>query len=80
MVTSLRPTSPDYRKPCTAWTAEPEARVRFDEIGGEPANVDLLVRAEDGLGPLILPALIYFRNARSAQVDTCATTSWNESR
>lgn len=31
----------------TSWTAEPEARVRFDSFGGEPANLDSLVDATD---------------------------------
>jgi hypothetical protein len=36
------------------WEAEPEARVRFDGFGGEPANVDLLVRVEDNRGPFVM--------------------------
>jgi hypothetical protein len=38
----------------TGWSAEPEARVRFDRLAGEPANVDLLVDAWDDKGPFVL--------------------------
>ena len=37
-----------------SWTAEPEARVRFDDFGGEPANVDVLVKADDEYGPVVI--------------------------
>jgi len=40
--------------PLVAWSAEPEAPVRFDEFGGEPANVDLLVVGEDQAGVLVM--------------------------
>ncbi len=36
------------------WSAEPEARVTFDSFGGEPANLDLMVHARDGGGPLVI--------------------------
>lgn len=36
------------------WRGEPEARVRFDSLGGESSNVDLLVEAEDRYGPLVI--------------------------
>ncbi len=36
------------------WCAEPEARVSFDEFRGEPANIDMLVRAEDDSGPIVI--------------------------
>jgi hypothetical protein len=38
----------------TEWSAEPEAGVPFDNCGGEPANLDVLVIAEDGRGPLVI--------------------------
>jgi len=38
----------------TAWTAEPEARVPFDTLKGEPRNTDLLVHATDEYGDLVL--------------------------
>ena len=36
-----------------SWSAEPEARVRFDALG-EPANLDVLVQAQDGTGPVVI--------------------------
>ena len=36
-----------------SWSAEPEARVSFDALG-EPANLDVLVRAQDGTGPVVI--------------------------
>jgi hypothetical protein len=44
---------PDFG-PVRRWEAEPEARVRFDSFGGEPANVDLLLEAEDDRGPFVV--------------------------
>lgn len=40
--------------PIIGWTAEPEARVRFDAYAGEPRNSDLVVHATDTFGPLVL--------------------------
>jgi hypothetical protein len=37
-----------------SWDAEPEARLRFDAFPGEPRNSDLLVIANDALGPFVL--------------------------
>ena len=37
-----------------SWSAEPEARVRFDAFGGEPANLDVLVQASDEYGPIVV--------------------------
>lgn len=36
------------------WTAEPEARLRFDRFPGEPRNSDLVVHAKDHFGPYLL--------------------------
>ena len=36
------------------WTAEPEARVRFDSFRGEPANLDVLLEGADARGPIIM--------------------------
>ena len=36
-----------------SWSAEPEARVSFDALG-EPANLDVLVQAEDEKGPIVI--------------------------
>ena len=36
------------------WSAEPEARIFFDSFGGEPANLDLIVHARDGVGSLVI--------------------------
>lgn len=35
-------------------SGEPEARVRFDNFGGEPRNADLILRATDAYGPLAI--------------------------
>ena len=37
-----------------SWSAEPEARVKFDAFGGEAANLDVLVKAEDENGPIVI--------------------------
>ena len=37
-----------------SWTAEPEARVRFDASRGEPPNIDVLVTLEDSIGPVVM--------------------------
>ena len=37
-----------------SWSAEPEARVSFDAFQGEPANLDVLVQADDENGPVVL--------------------------
>lgn len=36
------------------WTAEPEARLPFDGLRGEPRNTDLLVRATDARGRFLI--------------------------
>lgn len=36
------------------WSAEPEARLRFDDLRGEPRNTDLLVHARDQYGEFII--------------------------
>ena len=40
--------------PVIQWTAEPEARLRFDEFRGEPRNSDLAVHAEDSRGKFLI--------------------------
>lgn len=40
--------------PVLSWSAEPEARIRFDAYAGEPRNADLLVRVLDREGAFIL--------------------------
>jgi hypothetical protein len=37
-----------------SWEAEPEVRLPFDDLRGEPRNTDMLVRARDNLGELLL--------------------------
>ena len=37
-----------------SWAAAPETRVRFDAFRGEPANIDVLVKAEDENGPIVI--------------------------
>ena len=46
-------TNPDFGTLRPGWSAEPEAHVSFDEFGG-PANVDVLLLAEDNRGPLVI--------------------------
>ena len=36
------------------WVAEPEARVPFDSVGGEPANIDVMVRGSDSDGQWVM--------------------------
>ena len=36
------------------WHAEPEVRLAFDHLGGEPRNTDLLVRAHDTYGEFLV--------------------------
>lgn len=36
------------------WRAEPEAKVRFDKFGGEPANLDILLVGRDENGPIVV--------------------------
>ena len=36
------------------WSAEPEARVKFDDMGGEPSNADLLLRGQDENGAFVV--------------------------
>lgn len=52
-VAALFTTSPAFGGPIT-WTAEPEAKVHFDELRGEPRNSDLLVRAQDRFGTFVM--------------------------
>ena len=40
--------------PLLRWRAEPEARVPIDSFRGEQPNIDLLVVAEDGRGPVVV--------------------------
>jgi hypothetical protein len=40
--------------PLETWSAEPEARVRFDSFRGEPANLDILVEGRDDRGPVVM--------------------------
>lgn len=40
--------------PIKRWSAEPEARIPFDDFGGEPANLDVLLIAHDAHGPVII--------------------------
>ncbi len=44
----------DFGRILPGWAAEPEARVCFDSFGGEPANLDVLLTAEDERGPLVI--------------------------
>lgn len=37
-----------------AWDAEPEARLRFDDLAGEPRNTDLAVCAHDEFGEFVM--------------------------
>ena len=36
------------------WVGEPEARVPFDSVGGEPANIDVMVRGSDSDGQCVI--------------------------
>lgn len=40
--------------PVESWTAEPEARLPFDNFSGEPRNSDLVVHAKDSHGPYLI--------------------------
>jgi len=40
--------------PVIRWTAEPEAKLRFDRFRGEPRNSDLAVHAEDSYGKFLI--------------------------
>lgn len=40
--------------PVLSWDCEPEAKLRFDDFGGEPRNTDLCVAATDAHGPYVL--------------------------
>ena len=42
---------PDFGRILPGWSAEPEARVAFDSFRGEPANLDVLLKARDEEGP-----------------------------
>lgn len=44
---------PDFG-PVFDWRAQPEARLAFDSLRGEPRNTDLLVHAHDGRGQYIV--------------------------
>lgn len=39
--------------PIERWSAEPEARIPFDDFRGEPANLDVLLTAHDAHGPIV---------------------------
>jgi len=52
-IAELIASHPDFRS-LTEWEAKPEARVKFDQFGGEPANVDVLVNGRDSHGPLVI--------------------------
>jgi hypothetical protein len=40
--------------PLLEWTAEPEARMPFDDFSGEPRNADLLISARDNRGKYLI--------------------------
>ena len=44
---------PDFG-PVLDWAAEPEVRLRFDHLRGEPRNTDLLVKASDAYGDVVI--------------------------
>lgn len=44
---------PDFGQ-VLAWSAEPEVRLAFDDIAGEPRNTDLLVEVRDNFGNYLL--------------------------
>lgn len=44
---------PDFSE-IRAWSAEPEAQVRFDRLRGEPSNLDVLLLIEDDAGPAVV--------------------------
>ena len=56
----LPPGIPEVLRSCgsngvvRSWSAKPEARVKFDAVRGEPANIDVLVKAEDEYGPIVI--------------------------
>jgi hypothetical protein len=52
-VESLLADSPHFGPPLT-WSAEPEAKLRFDTFAGEPRNSDLLVVASDTHGDYVI--------------------------
>src|SRR5262249_54510127 len=52
-VSSLLRTHPRFGR-VRSWSAEPEAKLRFDSFSGEPRNSDLVVYAEDEFGPYLL--------------------------
>ena len=45
---------PDLGRILPGWSAEPEARIRFDSCRGEPSNLDVLLTVEDEGGPLVI--------------------------
>jgi hypothetical protein len=51
-VEALLASHPDFG-PVEAWAAEPEAQVPFDGFSG-PANLDLLLRAQDRMGEFVM--------------------------
>lgn len=40
--------------PVVEWSAEPEVRLQFDALDGEPRNTDLLVKARDAHGDFLI--------------------------
>lgn len=52
-VAQLVESHPDFGL-CQEWSAEPEVRLQFDTVRGEPRNTDLLVIAEDRRGPYLI--------------------------
>jgi hypothetical protein len=45
--------SPDFGS-ILNWNAEPEVKLRFDKLQGEPRNTDMLIVAEDRSGPFLI--------------------------
>jgi hypothetical protein len=52
-VQALLADHPDFG-PVSSWSAEPEAKLRFDAFPGETRNSDILVHANDGHGPYLI--------------------------
>jgi len=52
-VTSALGGHPDFADVLT-WSAEPEAKLKFDTFAGEPRNTDLAVYARDSLGDFLV--------------------------
>lgn len=52
-VADMLATHPEFGR-VSRWKAEPEAKLRFDNYGGEPRNTDLIVYAQDIHGPFLV--------------------------